>query len=253
MTEIKLTYIFERSLGGFNDNPNVTQFHAAYRKLLGNDLVWTSKKGNCENDLGSNPFIDILYVSSRRDVYSHQQENDDIVPEEMEQFYYKLNDINRAIQNNLTDDLQPYMIGHVANLIERKILSTDNCEHCVKVLNTCPKLEKTFVSSKFTQKPCVSTYKICVEADRFLKLQLLKGNINFNIIYYSIINNIDIEQMFIEADFTLHQGHKFHLIRTIIDGYIQLKGIFMARTATEDLHTQLFRYKFRKLVHFFGQ
>lgn len=28
-----------RSLGGFNDNPNVVQFQAAYRKLLGNDAI----------------------------------------------------------------------------------------------------------------------------------------------------------------------------------------------------------------------
>lgn len=58
--------------------------------------------------------------------------------------------------------------------------------------------------------------------------------------------------MYKEEDFIQHPDHKLHLIRTVVDGFIAIKGPFMAKTATKDLHSKSFRQKFRKLIHFYG-
>lgn len=245
-----------RSFGGCDDNPDVVRFKAAYRKLLGIDPILQSKKGNCEAfQINSNPFSDILYVSSRRDKHTRKSEleNEMVVLEEFETLQEKLNDLNASAHSDLTDDLQNLTIAYIANAIEDKIKSTDTCTHCIQVFNSCQKVESSFFGSNFVQRPCSSTYKICKETDQFLKLQLLKGNININTIYYSILNNIDIEQMFNDSDFSSHATHKLYLIRTVVDGYIQIKGSFIARTATQDLHAEKFRFKLRKLIHFYGQ
>lgn len=149
--------------------------------------------------------------------------------------------VNRDVEHQRNDDTN------------YKIKEVDSCEHCLRVFDICKKVNESFLSAKFTNKPCISTYQICKEADRFLKLNLLKGNINFKTIYYSIINNIEVEQIFEEADFSKHPEHKLYLIRTIIDGYVRMKGTFMARNASLELHTRVFRQKFKKLVHFYGQ
>lgn len=242
-----------RSLGGCNDNPNVVHFQAAYRKLLANDSILVSKKGNCEDcHTNSNPFSDILFVTSKRDIVNRDEE-EIIVPEDIEELFEKLDSLNAYAQSDLTEDLQGSAISHIANLIEAKIIETDNCPECVNVFTECRKIENTFLSSKFLNRPCLSTYKICKEADRFMKLQLLVGNINFQTIYYSILNDIEIEQMFNEHNFSTHPTHKLYLIRAIVDGYIRYKGTYIAKNATQDLHLKNFRYKFRKLIHFYGQ
>lgn len=241
-----------RSRSGFNDNPDVITFQGAYRKLLGIDSIRQSKAGNVEAyQINNDPFSDIIYVSSRR--ACAKNENDFIVSADIEKLYGKLDQLNASVQNGLGDDLGNYSIAHISNEIEDKIKSVDTCPHCISVFNTCTKVDASFCAGTFTKRPCLSTFKICQEADRFLKLQLLKGDIDFNIIYYTIINNIEIGEVFKESDFALHASHKHYLIRSIIDGYIHIKGIYIAKTATEELHTQKFRYKFKKLIHFYGQ
>lgn len=242
-----------RSLGGFNDNPNTIQFQAAYRKLLGCDSILLSKRGNCEVfNSNSNPFSDILHVSSKRDKFHEENEEEVelIVASEVDILYEKLSDLSQSGESSLTDDINSYSMAHIASIIEARIKSTENCEACIKVFDECKKAGNVF---RVKQSPCVSTYNICKEADRFIRLELLKGNINFKTIYYSIINNIPVEQLYEEADFSRHAEHNFFLIRAVIDLYIHMKGTFIARNATKELHSKLVRHKFRKLIHFFGQ
>lgn len=246
-----------RSLGGHNDNPNDIQFTAAYKKLLGNDSILVSRKGNCAPLLESNenPFSSILYVSSKRDkcVQRTDDENEVIVSQELEILCEKLNKVNSFAQSELTENLNPFTISHIASVIEEKIKCSSHCEKCINVIAASEKVFDAFLSSKFQQKPCTSTYKICLAADRFLKLQLLKGDIHFQTIYYSILNDIDIEKMYDDGDFGQHEDHRLHLIRCVVDGFIQIKGIFLARIATQNLHSKSHRYILRKLIHFYNQ
>lgn len=242
-----------RSRGGCNDNPDVVQFKAAYRKLLAIDSILQSRKGNCEAfQINRNPFSDILFVSSRRDKYSKKSEDEDeiVVLEEIEVLHQKLSDLNALVQSDITPDLQNLTIAHIANAIEDKIKSTDTCTHCIDVFNRSARIDSSFFGANFDKRPCYSTYKICRESEQYLKIQLLKGNINIKTIYYSILNDIDIENIFGDIDFNVHPSHKLYLIRCIVDGYMQIKGQFLARTATQDLHSKQFRYKLKKTYSF---
>lgn len=250
------SFLNKRSLGGFNDNPNVIQFQAAYRKLLGNDSIMMSQNGNCQAfDLSSNPFTDIHYISSRRDKISQISEADVEITvfEEVETLYQKLADLESSAHSDLTEGLKNHVIIHIANHIEAKIKNIETCENCLKVFQICEKVHETLLNSQLIQKPCMSTYNICKEGERFLKLEVLKGDININTILYSIINNITIEQMFVEADFAEHRDHKLYLIRAIIEGFIRIKATHLARSATQDLHSKILRFKLKKLIHFYGQ
>lgn len=126
-----------RSLGGHNDNPNDIQFTAAYKKLLGNDSILVSRKGNCAPLLESNenPFSSILYISSKRDKYVQKRddENDIFVLQELEILYEKLNKINSSVQSELTENMKPNTIGHIASIIEDKIKISSHCQKCINV------------------------------------------------------------------------------------------------------------------------
>lgn len=245
-----------RSLGGFNDNPNVEQFRAAYRKLLANDSIIVSRKGNCESHRTvCNPFTDILFISSRRDMTKGLSENEEEIAmlEEVEKLHEKLADLTAYASSELTDDLPNYTIAHIASIIEEKIKETDNCPDCLKVFDDCEKVADSLICSRSNKTPCMSTCTICKEADRFLKLELLRGDIKFTTIYYSILNNLDVDRMYNEHNFSSHPEHKHYLIRTVAEGYVKIKGVFLAKTANQELHNEKFRYKFRKLIHFYGQ
>lgn len=245
-----------RSRNGSNDNPNVVHFQSAYDKLLGCDSILTSREGNCEDlNPNSDPFSDILFVSSRRDK-SHnktEQEVEHVVLSEFEMLHSKLAELEESAQSNLTDSIYRYVIAHIASIIETKIKSTDKCELCVHVFDECAKINETLPSSKIMSKPCISTLKICQQTDRYIKLQLLKGTFNYNTIIYSIINDIDMAGLYVESDFTAHKEHKAYLIKVIIGAYVYFKATYLARSATQSLHDKLYRHRLRKLVHFFGQ
>lgn len=245
-----------RSCNGCDDNPEFVRFKAAYRKLLAIDSVFPSNKRNCDAfQINSNPFSDILYVSSKRalSLPEEQEKNENIVLDEIAEVYQTMTDLYGAAESELTDNLRSFSIAQMANLIEDKIKDSDNCKHCVSVFDTCVKVEESFFTGKFSKKPCQSTYIICKETDKFMKIELLKGNIKYYTIYYTILNNIDIEQMFIQSDFKLHPSHRLYLIRAIVDGYIQMKGLQLAKEATQTLHPTNPRYAYKKNVHFMGK
>lgn len=91
------------------DNPNVVQFHAAYRKLLANASVLISNKANClQFEIDEDPFTDVLFISSRRARFHqpNEEEIEYIVSEEIELLYEKLAVLSESSKSYLTDDLE---------------------------------------------------------------------------------------------------------------------------------------------------
>lgn len=264
MSSIKTYYLLQdpleiffgkiRSRGGYNDNPNVSQFTAAYRKMLVNNKVFTSHEANCrEFSTDTNSCSNILTVSSRRTKVIENNDEDDFLNSlDVDSVHEKLAEFCQDAESELADKLVDYTLVHMATLIEQRIKTLFYCLSCTNVLEKCEKVGKSFNDLQFAQPPCLSTYIICREVDKYLKLECLKGDIDFKIIYYSILNNIDIETLYTDSDFTCGVDHKFFLIRTVIDAYIQIKGYYFARTATQDIQTSCCRQKCRKLVQFYG-
>lgn len=127
------------------------------------------------------------------------------------------------------------------------------CEFCAKVFDENDKMLDAFIGSKFKTAPCKSTILVCKEADRFVKIQILRGDINLNSIYYAILQDIDIDSLFTKTDFSHQPEHKLCIIRGIIDTFIQIKATHIAKMATYGLHKEKLRNRLLKLIHNHGQ
>lgn len=167
-----------RSLNGFNDNPTVQQFLAASRKLLANSTIMYLKDANCKVfHCTNNPYSNVLYVSSRR---SKSGENEIPDQSEVDAVLEKYEEITKLFANE--DNFNDYAIGHVANIIENKIKTTDRL-YCIKCkgLFDCEEKEiHAFIDPRLERKPCRSTVQICKQADSFLKLRMLERDLNIN-------------------------------------------------------------------------
>lgn len=247
-----------RSLNGHNDNPSIQQFQSSLRKLMVNDTICTSKTANCYDfNLASKPFSDVFFVSSRRAKINTVESDYDVTPEELDDLHIKLSEIEDRERHILIDpNLQNISMAHIANVIESRFSEPHRikCEQCKNVFAENKKTNKTAIdTSKLKNIPCESTFSICKEADRFLKGQLLTNDINFNTVYYAIFQQIDLENLFTDTDFSHDNMHKLYLIRGIVDVFIQIKGTYIAKTTTFDLHQNQLRFKLKKLIHYYGQ
>lgn len=244
-----------RSLNGHNDNPSI-------QRLIVNDTICTSKYANCYNfNLASKPLSNILFVSSRRAKIKENNNNGDddiddneIIPDDLADLHAKIHQIEEQECNALTDQhLKETTTMHIANVIESRFKQPFRmkCSLCQNVFDENRKVGRAFLFSK--KVPCESTFIICNTADRLLKYELLKDNSNFKTIYYAIFQEIDFENLFTETDFKHNSVHKLFLIRGIIDVFVQIKGTYLAKTATLDLHKNQLRSRLKKLIHFYGQ
>lgn len=199
-----------RSLNGQNDNPSSQQFRSAYRKLLVHSTVCTSKNANNYNfDITSEPFSNILFMTSRRvNIIDPEADKNEPLPEELDDVHMKLAEIEEIEKSSVVDTgLCELTIAHISSIIENRISRPDRmyCQGCKNVFNENNKIQRSFTSLKFRNKPCISTFVICKEADRFLKMQLLNGTINFNSIYYAIFQQIDVKMFLHKQTFAMNQ------------------------------------------------
>lgn len=243
-----------RALNGYNDNPTVEQFSAAYRKVLVQNTVFTSKHANCSPfRIASKPLSNILEISSRRRPIQNCENDNEPSSAEFEELHRVLTEIERMEKSSLTENLQHFTTAYIANVIENKIKNNMYCEGCAAVFDENPKTQNAFINSRSSEFPCIDTIKICKEADRYLKLRLLTGEINFSTIQYAIFQQIDIDTLYSNTNFSHDEDHKLYLVRSITDAFIQIKGSYIAKSSTLELYDKLVRSKFHKLIHFHGQ
>lgn len=249
-----------RSLLGCNDNPSCYIFTPLLRKLLANCTVIYSKSANCRilNSASiTNPYSNLLYVTSRRSTVAGIESGGDwcISGEDIEQMYERLAKIEEFERtNHLTEDLSHFTVAQIANIIERKVMNAPQfrCDLCKLVFTeNTQKVENVYLSSTYRQKPCRSTFQICIEAERFLKVKLLRGSVNFNVVYHEILECLNIESLFSQTDFSEHFDHKIFLIRFIVDEYIKIKGTYIAKMSTLKQKSQDSRSRLHKLIHFY--
>lgn len=247
-----------RSRGGYNDNPTCEQFSAAFRKLLVYNTVMTSKTANCnESESLENPYSNILSITSQRSTTDRHSTGaySQVSEEQIEELYDKLNDIEAMEMNKPSEDLTDYTVAHIANIIENRIKSTKqfSCILCKHIFDENREKAHIFDGTKFVVRPCYSTFCICKQTDRFLKEELLKGTVNFNVIYHEILQNLNFNALYEESDFSEHFDHKIFLIRFVVDEYVKIKGTHMAKSITFRERQESLRSKLHKLLHYLGQ
>lgn len=215
-----------RAMNGYNDNPTVEQFTGAFRKLLANDALLCSSASNCaEVATAPLPFDNILHVSSAPS-NSAGEADEGISPDELDALYSKILEIESIEDSGLLDSQKDYGIAFVSNDIEQRILRSNvYCVPCSSVFSENEKLTNFFGSTNVNVKPCRSTFLICKEMDRLMKIEILQSVPNFNTIYNGISNILDIKNCFTNTDFTHNPAHKTFLIRSIAETYIHVKGV----------------------------
>lgn len=259
-----------RSLNGFNDNPTQEQFTSAFRKTFAFNIIFISSGTTFhEMHISNNNVSNILTVPKshkRTDELQNMDNNSDggitgVTLEEINQLNEKLIDLENVAEDS-ADNLQKYSIGQNAYSLESKIrnlITSQNqqkkfhCTSCSNVFDENTKHNDVYENAKSPGKPCSSTVKICEIADRFLKLELLNGNIKFETIHYAICAAIDVNSLYPASKFECDENHKLYLIRYLIDEYINIRCTYIAHKASLDIHDKFLRNQFHKLVHNRGQ
>lgn len=249
-----------RSMGGFNDNPTVQQFEAAYRKLLIHNNVVCSKKSNCI-DIGTK----ILSISSHRTAKPH---NDSAVSEsDVDDFIFD-GDFESTFHDQLVDGQQNHAIAYRASILEDKIIKAKKprlivkCEQCVDAFIENKLMEDRFIRFKSKDsdisQPCKSTFEICKFVDSFLSFFEGKS-ITFDAALLQILRKIKFESLFTSSDFDTHAengqkyGHKYDFVKKIVQTYMNMKSVHSAKAITLSKHDEPIRHKFKKIIHELGQ
>lgn len=205
-----------RSFGGYNDNnPTHEQFVSAYRKIVINETIMVSKHGNClPVDITTKPFSNILSITSRKNKIDHNDSN--ILPTnaEMDALMERLSEIERLEKIDLVECAKDFNISFIAQVIERKLVESDkkSCSVCSNIFDDNEKVPEARTTQKYTNQPCIRTFKICKAADRLLKIELLSETTNFTIFYHAISDSINVQAIFPATDFTHNEDHLLFII-----------------------------------------
>lgn len=239
---------------GFNDNPTAQQFESAYRKLLiHNDVVCSTKSNVME------PGTKILTVSSNRppannSVFQHDEGFDEFVSEEdfMDSF-----NVSPYI-----DDTHSHSLAYMASIIEAKIIGGKQrlikCENCVGVFIENELLEDSFIRFKARKsnvmQPCRSTFEICKFVDSLVKSCEERAS-SYKAVVVEILRKISFDTLYPSSDFEKHstKGHKYDFVKKIIELYMHMKSVHIAKSFTLKTHDDPIRHTYKKLIHFKGQ
>lgn len=235
-----------RTLNGNNDNPTVSQFTSAFRKLLIYNEIKASTLANCADSLN------ILTVSSRRSHHSNHQnktfsftsgleriEEDTELPKEL-----NANDF-------LLDCCEEITIAHIASSIENKILKCGRFKcNCKDVLTNNDKVTDLSVSEN-ELIPCISTLYVCEVANAYFNMCRNQIDFNYEALIQNIMESIDFENVFIEY-FDCDISHKLGFVKYVIQEFIRLQATYIAKNLTLIEQKILCRKQLNKKIHFLG-
>lgn len=246
-----------RSMNGYNDNPTVQQFEAAYRKLLIHNDIVCPKSSNCI-EMGTK----ILTVSSHRPKKHNEAP---AIPEyEIDDFIF-----DGDFENNFysayqySDDVYTHSLAYKSSLLEKKILNAKKpkllikCEECINVFIENELMNDDFIRFKSKNsviaQPCKSTFEICKFADTFLKF-FNEKTISFEMAVLQILRKLPFESFYKSSDFKHNsEEHKYEFIKNIIRIYMNMKSVHCAKVTTLKVHDVPIRHDLKKMIHNAGQ
>lgn len=236
-----------RSMNGYNDNPTVEQFCAAFRKIVVNNEITSSELSNCVDSLN------ILYVSSGRPKLNSTQSTPNDKKSEYEIFLDNIEHMEEKeeIENcdYLLDDLEKTSVAYTAGWIEKKIDSSDRyiCVQCVNLFYENDKV-LDYINSAKTQAPYQTTFKICKIAQKFIKSFVKDPTYKYLKLLNNIMREIDYENAYPKTNFEGHESHKYDLIKAIVEEYIRIQVTYTAKRVTLNEQKTMMRNHLKKLI-----
>lgn len=224
-----------RSSLGANNNPNVDQFSAAYRKLLFCVPHLSAGGTNCNLD-----YVNILTVSS----YVLPQPEKEPLGNEIEIEFEKSYD---DLLNLSLDPYEQHMCAILASSVETKIIrniklqTNSACQNCSEVFGENHKIYDSFISKKNGNQPCSSTRDLIVVCNSvFTLLRAREQYINFKTVSKSVFKVLQINRLYEFSDFESHHRannhqimtHKELFIFTLVEEYMHMKSIKIGERLT---------------------
>lgn len=211
--------------GGENRKPDCQQFQAALRKVLADKNILYGKKGNCTaiHPVSSYcSYSNISTISSNRPKKTILATREMITPEDIEEVLKGLHEINSKTKDSPVSqltDMSDISTAYIASMIELKIINEKDskCNLCKDVFVENEKLPNAFTSEAHSSIACLSTFEICRNAEYFLKLDMLKGQFSFELIFESIKQSINMDSLFIDSEFEQHNHEKITLVEQILN------------------------------------
>lgn len=226
-----------RSHCGYNSNPTVDHFKSAYRKILVNTEITSSHLSNCMDNL------DIYTVSSAIKT-NNQNQNDTAESIVVEQI--NPNDI-------LLPACKEATIGKIASDIEKNISKANfKCSYCLNILSENDKVASDINVCRHIQlPPCNSTVYICKVSEKYLNI-FMKQAYEYNLLFSTIINAIDYENIYPSTDFSSHPTHEEYVAQYIAEEYIRQRSNLIASNRTIMEKETKSKIESRKVRHFQG-
>lgn len=239
-----------RSLNGNSENPPVSQFTSAFRKILLNNEITSSVAANCVDNLK------ILSVSSRNHRRQSQENifailldaNPQQTEDEMESF--RLITLNE--NDFLMDCAEEITIASIATSIEQKIQTSGRfqCE-CQFVLSRNEKVVDLTISNE-AAAPCISTMYACKVANACFNMCKNHINLDFEALIEKVMDILDFDSIFVNF-FTCESSHKRGFIEYMVREFVRLQATYIAKNLTLIEHKVMCRNVLKKKIHFFGQ
>lgn len=237
-----------RSLNGNSDNPPVTQFISAFRKILLHNEVTSAESANCADNLK------LLTVSSQPQSQMDQENlpklNIRLNPDE-DDFEFLL---STTLNENdfLIHYCEEATIASIAGSIEEKIIINGRFEcQCKFVLQRNIKVID-LMTSENVNAPCISTLYICKVANALFNLSRNKINFDYDFLIDKIMLSIDVKNVY-QQFFKCDLNHKIGFVQYIVGEFIRLHATYIAKNVTLAEQKFMCRKVLKKRIHFLGQ
>lgn len=257
---LELFFSSIRARGGWNNNPTVRQFTAAYKRLLVRAEIREGGMGNCI------PLdeIPILVGSSRYETPEQnincnrfQMMNDTFEVEPLESI---INEHDYIMNSKIITECSSQIIIYISGFVVRQLQRSIKCEMCVQALAGD---KANFLNSLITRKthggltyPSHDVCKICKTTEHFLRinehkittknfLNYLKSKIMFHLSNFEFFTCLNIHVL------ECSSNHIYFLTECIVTKYLNIRLHFIGKRKSEI--EDPVRNQFTKLILFKGQ
>lgn len=238
-----------RSMNGNCENPPVTQFTSAFRKILIQNEITSSCFANCIDNLN------LMTVSSRSQNKTNCSKNSlystsgAIINEEYFEF---LQTIHINANDFLMNCYEESTIASIASSIEQKILRVGRFEcDCQSALINDDKVANLTISDDIPL-PCMSTFYVCKIAHILLNLCRKRFDFHYEYLITKILESIDFDNVF-EPHFECDLSHKVGFMKYIAEEYVRIQATYIAKNLTLIEQKVICRKFLQKQIHFRGQ
>lgn len=167
------------------------------------------------------------------------------------------------------DDIHDHSIAYMASVLEARIIGASRnnkivkCEQCTFAFVENELIEDSFIRFKSRNsnvlQPCKSTFEICKFVDSYLKRYEGK-TVPYKTAVLQILRKISFDDLFVVSDFENHPsnsdritGHQYEFVKKIVDLYMRMKSVEIAKRLTLKIHDNPMRQTFKKLIQEKGE